>query len=52
MLPEKSSYVIRFAGDSGDGIQLQGAQFTMASALAGHDPAPLLLSLYSILCYI
>ncbi|MBH79850.1 MAG: 2-oxoglutarate ferredoxin oxidoreductase subunit alpha [Gammaproteobacteria bacterium] len=41
MLPEKSSYVIRFAGDSGDGIQLQGAQFTMASALAGHDLATL-----------
>ena len=39
MLQEKSSYVIRFAGDSGDGIQLQGSQFTMASAMAGHDLA-------------
>ena len=28
---------MRFAGDSGDGIQLQGQQFTIASALAGHD---------------
>ncbi len=40
-MQEKSSYVIRFAGDSGDGIQLQGLQFTMASALAGHDLATL-----------
>lgn len=39
MLQEQSSYVIRFAGDSGDGIQLQGQQFTTASALAGHDLA-------------
>ena len=41
MLQEKTSYVIRFAGDSGDGIQLQGLQFTMASAMAGHDLATL-----------
>jgi 2-oxoglutarate ferredoxin oxidoreductase subunit alpha len=41
MFQEKTSYVIRFAGDSGDGIQLQGLQFTMASALAGHDIATL-----------
>ena len=33
----RNSHVIRFAGDSGDGIQLQGQQFTVASALAGHD---------------
>ena len=33
----KTSHVVRFAGDSGDGIQLQGQQFTVASALAGHD---------------
>ena len=32
---------MRFAGDSGDGIQLQGQQFTVASALAGHDLATL-----------
>lgn len=30
---------MRLAGDSGDGIQLQGQQFTVASALAGHDLA-------------
>ena len=36
---DKTSHVVRFAGDSGDGIQLQGQQFTMASALAGHDLA-------------
>ncbi len=40
-IPEKSSYVVRFAGDSGDGIQLQGQQFTVASALGGHDLATL-----------
>ncbi|NIP13570.1 MAG: 2-oxoacid:acceptor oxidoreductase subunit alpha [Pseudomonadales bacterium] len=39
MVEDKTSYVIRFAGDSGDGIQLQGQQFTTASALAGHDLA-------------
>ncbi|XOV82481.1 MAG: 2-oxoacid:acceptor oxidoreductase subunit alpha [bacterium] len=33
----KISHVIRFAGDSGDGIQLQGQQFTVASAMSGHD---------------
>ncbi len=37
----KISHVVRFAGDSGDGIQLQGQQFTVASALAGHDLATL-----------
>ena len=36
-LAERTSHVVRFAGDSGDGIQLQGQQFTNASALAGHD---------------
>ncbi|MEE9132215.1 MAG: 2-oxoacid:acceptor oxidoreductase subunit alpha [Gemmatimonadota bacterium] len=29
--------VVRFAGDSGDGIQLTGSQFAMESALAGSD---------------
>ncbi len=29
--------VIRFAGDSGDGIQLTGGQFAQATALAGND---------------
>jgi hypothetical protein len=31
------SLVVRFAGDSGDGMQLTGGQFTLASALAGND---------------
>src|SRR5699024_9605978 len=35
----KSSVVIRFAGDSGDGIQLTGTQFTTAAAIAGNDLA-------------
>lgn len=38
---ETTSYVVRFAGDSGDGIQLQGQQFTVASAVSGHDLATL-----------
>ncbi len=38
---DKISYVVRFAGDSGDGIQLQGQQFTVASALGGNDLATL-----------
>lgn len=40
-LGTKTSHVVRFAGDSGDGIQLQGQQFTVATALAGHDLATL-----------
>ncbi len=31
--------VVRFAGDSGDGMQVTGAQFTVAAALAGNDLA-------------
>jgi len=31
--------VMRFAGDSGDGIQLTGSQFTLSTALAGNDLA-------------
>ena len=31
--------IIRFAGDSGDGMQLSGGQFTLATALAGNDLA-------------
>jgi 2-oxoglutarate ferredoxin oxidoreductase subunit alpha len=34
---ELQSVVIRFAGDSGDGIQVTGNQFTNESALAGND---------------
>lgn len=33
------SVVIRFAGDSGDGMQLTGTQFTNAAALFGNDLA-------------
>jgi 2-oxoglutarate/2-oxoacid ferredoxin oxidoreductase subunit alpha len=33
------SVTIRFVGDSGDGMQLTGAEFTRASALAGNDVA-------------
>jgi 2-oxoglutarate ferredoxin oxidoreductase subunit alpha len=36
--PEKiDEVVIRFAGDSGDGMQLTGTQFTNTSALLGND---------------
>jgi len=34
---QRDSVVIRFAGDSGDGMQLTGMQFTTESALAGND---------------
>ncbi|MFI5363579.1 MAG: 2-oxoacid:acceptor oxidoreductase subunit alpha [Elusimicrobiota bacterium] len=34
---EIESAVIRFAGDSGDGIQLTGMQFTTTTAFAGND---------------
>ncbi len=34
---ERQSVVIRFAGDSGDGMQVAGMQFTTESALAGND---------------
>src|SRR5215211_8215451 len=33
--------IIRFAGDSGDGMQLTGDRFTSASALFGNDLATL-----------
>src|SRR5437667_11647559 len=33
--------VVRFAGDSGDGMQLTGEQFTLESAVAGSDLATL-----------
>lgn len=36
---EVGSVVIRFAGDSGDGMQLTGTQFTNATALHGNDLA-------------
>ena len=34
---ELESAVVRFAGDSGDGMQLTGSQFTQTAALAGND---------------
>ncbi len=38
---ELEKLVIRFAGDSGDGMQLAGSRFTDASALFGNDLATL-----------
>jgi len=36
---ELDSAVVRFAGDSGDGMQLTGGRFTMETALEGNDLA-------------
>src|SRR6266581_1646822 len=36
---ERDQAVIRFAGDSGDGMQVTGSQFTLETALAGNDLA-------------
>ena len=36
---ELGSAVVRFAGDSGDGIQFAGSQFTQTAALSGNDLA-------------
>jgi 2-oxoglutarate ferredoxin oxidoreductase subunit alpha len=41
LVPEVDRLVIRFAGDSGDGMQLVGERFTTASALFGNDLATL-----------
>ncbi|MDA1260143.1 MAG: 2-oxoglutarate ferredoxin oxidoreductase subunit alpha, partial [Planctomycetota bacterium] len=38
-LQEIDDVVIRFAGDSGDGMQLTGTQFTHTAALLGNDLA-------------
>src|ERR1051325_6568506 len=35
--PSPEAIVVRFAGDSGDGMQLTGGQFTLSTALAGND---------------
>src|SRR5436305_9278787 len=40
-IEERDAIVIRFAGDSGDGMQVTGTQFTTESALAGNDLATL-----------
>jgi 2-oxoglutarate ferredoxin oxidoreductase subunit alpha len=37
--PPAENVVVRFAGDSGDGMQLTGGQFTLSTALAGNDLA-------------
>ncbi len=37
--PPAEAVVVRFAGDSGDGMQLTGGQFTLSTALAGNDLA-------------
>ena len=37
--PELEAIVVRFAGDSGDGMQLTGGQFTLSTALTGNDLA-------------
>ena len=37
--PAPENVVVRFAGDSGDGMQLTGGQFTLSTALAGNDLA-------------
>src|SRR5919201_3253 len=38
---EVETVTIRFAGDSGDGMQLTGTQFTNTSAVLGNDISPL-----------
>ncbi len=40
-LQQQETVVIRFAGDSGDGMQITGNQFTNTSALVGNDLATL-----------
>ncbi len=35
LVNDDTSVVVRFAGDSGDGMQLSGSQFTLATALEG-----------------
>src|SRR5580704_19481201 len=40
-IEERERVVIRFAGDSGDGMQLAGSRFTGATAVIGNDLATL-----------
>ena len=37
LVSEVDEVIIRFAGDSGDGMQLTGDRFTSASAIFGND---------------
>ncbi len=41
VIEERERVVIRFAGDSGDGMQLAGSRFTDATAVLGNDLATL-----------
>src|SRR5690348_15278180 len=41
IIEERDRVVIRFAGDSGDGMQLAGARFSDATAVLGNDLATL-----------
>ena len=41
VVEERERVIIRFAGDSGDGMQLAGSRFTDATALIGNDLATL-----------
>jgi 2-oxoglutarate/2-oxoacid ferredoxin oxidoreductase subunit alpha len=36
-IQELNDVTVRFAGDSGDGMQLTGSQFTNTTAIAGND---------------
>src|SRR5437588_13002254 len=40
-IEERERVLVRFAGDSGDGMQLAGSRFTDATALVGNDLATL-----------
>src|SRR5881392_1715832 len=40
-IQERERVVVRFAGDSGDGMQLAGSRFTDATAVFGNDLATL-----------
>src|SRR5437588_9692891 len=40
-IEERERVVVRFAGDSGDGMQLAGSRFTDATAIVGNDLATL-----------
>jgi 2-oxoglutarate/2-oxoacid ferredoxin oxidoreductase subunit alpha len=41
LIEERERVVVRFAGDSGDGMQLAGSRFTDATAILGNDLATL-----------
>src|SRR5438270_8391183 len=41
VIEERERVVVRFAGDSGDGMQLVGSRFTEATAVVGNDLATL-----------